>query len=94
MAKRLASKRLASKRLASKRLPLPKRFNVGLTEAAYERLRALNAQWHFGNNYLLTVILENFDDIVDEARLESVMERFIVEYGQPAGEKRPSATKD
>ena len=28
--------------MAKKRLPLPKRFNAGLTEEAYARLRQLN----------------------------------------------------
>ena len=67
----------------AKRLPLPKRFNAAMTERAYERLRALNADWHFGNNYLLTILLENFDEIVDEEALAAVMQRFIAEYGQP-----------
>jgi len=67
-----------------KRLPLPKRFNAAVTEKAYERLRALNGDWHFGNNYLLTILLENFDEIVDQTKFTSVMEDFIAEYGQPA----------
>ena len=67
----------------AKKLPLPKRFSVGLTETAYGRLRDLNSRWHFGNNYLLTIILENFDEIVADAAFERVMERFISEYGQP-----------
>ena len=49
----------------AKRLPLPKRFNAARTEKAYARLRALNEDWHFGNNYLRTILLENFDEIVD-----------------------------
>lgn len=68
----------------AKRLPLPKRFNAAMTEAAYARLRALNADWHFGNNYLLTIILENFDEIVDGEKFESAMAAFIAEYGQPS----------
>ena len=68
-----------------KRLALPKRFNAAMTEDAYTRLRALNADWHFGNNYLLTIILENFDDIVDAEKFKTVMGDFIAEYGQPAG---------
>lgn len=69
----------------SKRLPLPKRLNVGLTEKAYANLRALNETWHFGNNYLLVVLLENLDELVDEAKLRHVFEAFIAEYGQPKG---------
>lgn len=78
----------------AKRLPLPKRLNVGLTETAYGRLRDLNAHWHFGNNYLLTIILENFDEIVDDDAFKRVMERFITEYGQPSpGGARSGSTK-
>lgn len=72
-----------------KRLPLPKRFGAALTEDAYAKLRELNAQWHFGNNYLLTILLENFDEIVDQEKLDRVMQTFIAEYGQPdAGRKQ------
>lgn len=66
-----------------KRLPLPKRFSAALTEEAYAKLRDLNAEWHYGNNYLLTILLENFDEIIDEERFRKVMQAFIDEYGQP-----------
>ena len=36
--------------MAGKRFPLPKRFNVALSEQAYENLRALNEKYHYGNN--------------------------------------------
>ena len=67
-----------------KRLPLPKRFNAAMTEAAYEKLRALNAQYGYGNNYLLTFILENFDTIIDAPAFEKVMSEIIAEYGAPS----------
>ncbi len=66
-----------------KRLPLPKRFNVALTEKAYANLRALNGQWHLGNNYLLTVLLENLDELVERDALNETFDAFIAEYGQP-----------
>lgn len=66
-----------------KRLPLPKRFSAALTEPAYARLRALNARWGLGNNYLLTVLLERLDDIADPAALDAAFEAFIAEYGAP-----------
>ncbi len=77
--------------LKPKRLPLPKRFSAALTEKAYARLRSLNEDWHYGNNYLLTILLENFDEIVDEKKFRKVMEAFVDEYGQPEGGtmKRP-----
>ena len=69
--------------MTPKRLPLPKRFNVAMTEAAYQRLRDLNADWHFGNNYLLTILLENFDEVVDQEKWKVVMADFVRDYGQP-----------
>ncbi|MEM6679874.1 MAG: hypothetical protein AAF675_18580 [Pseudomonadota bacterium] len=67
----------------AKRLPLPKRFSVALTEEAYARLRALNAQHGLGNNYLLTVLLERLDDVTDPTALEGAYRDFIDEYGAP-----------
>ena len=70
--------------MTGKRLPLPKRFNAALTEKAYNRLRELNADYGLGNNYLLTVLLENLDMIADQEKLATVYEDFIAEYGSPA----------
>ena len=67
----------------SKALPLPKRFNAALSEKAYERLRELNREYGFGNNYLLTFLLENLDDIAKKRELKRVFERMIEEYGSP-----------
>lgn len=64
--------------------PLPKRFNAALSEAAYARLRAINADTGLSNNYCLTVLLENLDEIADEDRLEGVYRRFIEDYCGPA----------
>jgi hypothetical protein len=65
-------------------LPLPKRFNARLTDAAYERLRSLNGEYGLGNNYLLTVLLERLDEFADADRLDASFRRFISEYGAPA----------
>ena len=70
--------------MAAKRLPLPKRFNAAMTEKAYTRLRALNTDYGLGNNYLLTVLLENLDTIEEKKKLNDVYEKFIAEYGSPA----------
>ena len=67
-----------------KRLPLPVRRSMNLTEAAYERLRALNETYGLGNNYLLVVLLERLDDYADPEGLNRVFEDFITEYGAPA----------
>lgn len=71
--------------MSTKRLPLPKRFNVALTEEAYGRLRALNERYGLGNNYLLTVLLERLDSLADETKLANAFDEFIEEYGAPQG---------
>ncbi len=68
-----------------KRYPLPKQFSAALSEKAYENLRALNAKYHYGNNYLLTILLENLDAISDSEALEKAFAEFAAEYGAPAG---------
>lgn len=70
--------------MTAKRYPLPKRFNAALSERAYEQLRALNAQYHYGNNYLLTILLENFETIADADAVDEVFKAFAAEYGAPA----------
>jgi len=71
--------------MARKRYPLPKRFAAALSEPAYARLRALNAEYGLGNNYLLTVLLENLDEIADAGALRRAFDRFVAEYGAPEG---------
>jgi len=66
-----------------KRHALPKRFTVSLSEPAYARLRALNARFGLGNNYLLTVLLENLDELASERAVARVFARFIAAYGAP-----------
>ena len=70
--------------MAAKRFPLPKRFSAALSEKAYDNLRALNARYHYGNNYLLTILLENFDAIADQEAVDRVFAEFKAEYGAPA----------
>ncbi len=70
--------------MAPKRYPLPKRFNAALSEKAYEQLRALNERYHYGNNYLLTIILENFEAISSAEAVDEVFAAFADEYGAPA----------
>lgn len=71
--------------MAAKRYPLPKRFNAALSEKAYSRLRALNEQYHYGNNYLLTILLENFDEITKDHAVQKAFAEFAAEFGAPAG---------
>lgn len=70
-----------------KRWPLPKRFNVAMTEKAYGRLRELNASTGLGNNYLLTILLENLDRYADLDELDAVFAEIFEEYGKPAPAK-------
>lgn len=70
-------------RQKAKRWPLPKRFNVAMTEKAYARLRALAAETGLGNNYLLTILLENLDRFADQGELNAVFEEIFETYGRP-----------
>ncbi len=66
-----------------KRYPLPKRFNLALSEKAYENLRSLNQQYSYGNNYLLTILLESIDEVLDKQALDAAFNAFEREYGSP-----------
>jgi hypothetical protein len=69
--------------MPAKRYPLPRRFSAALSEEAYENLRKLNQRYHFSNNYLLTILLENIELITDEAALDRVFSDFSEEFGAP-----------
>ncbi|MEN0001121.1 MAG: hypothetical protein AAF940_09570 [Pseudomonadota bacterium] len=71
--------------MAPKRYALDRRFSAALSDKAYKQLRALNARFHLSNNYLLTVLLENLDQIADADELAAAFEAFIEEYGAPSG---------
>jgi hypothetical protein len=77
----------------AKHWPLPKRFNVAMTDKAYARLRALSEETGLGNNYLLTILLENLDRYADVDALDRVFQEIFAEYGQPAPGVMKSATK-
>ena len=70
--------------MPAKRYPLPKRFNVALSDDAYARLRKLNGQYHYGNNYLLTILLENFESIADPDAVDRVFADFAAKFGSPS----------
>ncbi len=79
--------------MPAKRYPLPKRFNAAMSEKAYARLRKLNEQYHYGNNYLLTILLENFDSMADQEAVDRVFAEYEAESGAPAPggmKKRPT----
>lgn len=54
-----------------------------MSEKAYAQLRALNKKYHYGNNYLLTIVLENFEDITSKGAVEKAFADFAAEYGAP-----------
>ena len=70
--------------MAAKHYPLPKRFSAALSEKAYARLRAINAEYGFSNNYCLTILLENLDEVVNAKKLDKIYRDFAAEYGAPA----------
>jgi hypothetical protein len=55
-----------------------------MSEDAYGQLRSLNEKYGYGNNYLLTILLENFDEITDSAAVDRAFSRFADEFGAPA----------
>lgn len=71
--------------MTKKRYPLPKRFNVAMSETAYANLRKLNEKYGYGNNYLLTFMLERIDDVLNQEQLDKVFKEFEAEYGAPKG---------
>jgi len=73
--------------MAAKRYPLPKRFTAAISEKAYENLRELNKKYHFGNNYLLTILLENLDKITNHEAVETIFADYKEEYGAPSSDR-------
>ena len=78
----------------AKKFPLPKRFNVAMSEKAYGNLRKLNEEFGLGNNYLLTVLLENLPEVTKKRELNRAYKKMIAEYGAPApGTKMKASSK-
>ncbi|MCF2947471.1 virulence factor [Paraglaciecola aquimarina] len=69
--------------MKDKRFPLPKRFGAAMSEKAYSKLRSLNSKYGYGNNYLLTILLESLDEIADPEALEKAFRKFEAQYGAP-----------
>lgn len=61
---------------------------MNLTETAYERLRKLHDKYKLGNNYILTVLLENYDELIDREKETIVFNRFMAKYGAPTGDMK------
>lgn len=63
--------------------PLPKRFNIGMTPEAYANLRQLADESCLGNNYVLTVLLENMDTIIDRDAFRAAVDELIETHRKP-----------
>ena len=62
--------------------PLPKRFPAAMTEKAYGNLRLLAAESGLGNNYVLTVLLEEMDRTVDRAAFRQAAREMLERHGK------------
>ena len=70
--------------MTAKKYPLTKRFSAAMSEKAYQNLRELNEKYHYGNNYLLTILLENLDKITNKEAVDKIFTDFKEEYGAPS----------
>lgn len=77
----------------ARRLALPVRRSVALTEAAHDRLRALNDRYGLSNNDLLVGLLERLDSHADPDRLDAAFSAFIAEHGAPGQPSGRTATE-
>ena len=57
--------------------PLEKRFHARLSEAAYANLRKLAERSCLGNNYVLTVILEDMDRVLDLTAFDTAVKDML-----------------
>lgn len=63
--------------------PLEKRFSVAMTPEAYANLRVLADESCLGNNYVLTVLLENMDKVVDRDAFRRAVEAMLAKHRKP-----------
>lgn len=63
--------------------PLEKRFNVAMTPEAYANLRALAEESGLGNNYVLTVLLENMPRTIDREGFRSAVRELVEKHCPP-----------
>ena len=63
--------------------PLEKRFNVAMTPEAYANLRVLAEESGLGNNYVLTVLLENMAETIDRPGFEQAVQALVAKHCKP-----------
>lgn len=59
------------------RKPLPKRFNVAVTDEAYAKLRGFAGQTSLSNNYVLTTLLEYADELIDPTAFQRCVDDML-----------------
>ena len=62
--------------------PLDKRFHARLSEAAYANLRRLAERSGLGNNYVLTVLLEDMERTIDLAAFDQAVKDMLARHGK------------
>lgn len=62
--------------------PLDKRFNAAISNEAYANLRTLAEESCLGNNYVLTVLLENMDRVIDRAAYREVVREMLEKHAK------------
>ena len=60
--------------------PLEKRFRVAMTPEAYANLRVLADESCLGNNYVLTVLLENMDSVIDRDAFSGAVKSMLEKH--------------
>lgn len=60
--------------------PLEKRFSVAMTPEAYANLRVLADESCLGNNYVLTVLLENMENVIDRDEFRRAVESMLEKH--------------
>lgn len=60
--------------------PLDKRFHARLSTAAYANLRRLADETGLGNNYVLTVLLEDMDRTIDLAAFRQAVADMLARH--------------
>ncbi len=68
--------------------PLEKRFNVAMTPEAYANLRRLAEDSGLGNNYVLTVLLENMARTIDRDGFRQAVRELVEKHGPPPTKRK------
>ena len=63
--------------------PLEKRFSVAMTPEAYANLRVLAEETGLGNNYVLTVLLENMERTLNRDAFTAAVAEMLAKHAKP-----------